>query len=127
MVRKTYHANLLFMSLPNKATANADSLAAITALQSAANAQFILLATDLINDAISRGVYAVSLNTVDPIDLSSLAAYFATLGYSVTFPDYVNFQDQPAQLFGQAWNEFWLINRVPPYIKNPARMIISWL
>lgn len=115
------------MSLPNKDAANASTLADLTALQAAANALFISEATDLINDAILRGVYQVSVTTFENCDIASIAFSFASLGYFVSFPDHINFNDQPAQLFGQAWFEYWRTNGLPPHLKNPARMIISWL
>jgi len=115
------------MSLPNNATAHASTLADLTALQVAANAKFIALTTDLINDAILRGVYQVSVTSFENCDLATIASTFAALGYVVTFPDSILFNMQPAQLFGQAWFDYWRLNGVPPEIKNPARIIISWL
>lgn len=115
------------MSLPDKNTANAETLADLAVLQDAANAKFILLVTDLINDAISKGSYQVSVNSFEYCDLDYLTKYFANLGYAVAFPDSLSFNGQPAQLFGQAWFDYWRIVGAPPGIKNPARIIISWL
>lgn len=121
------NANLFSMSLPNKDAANAATLADLLALNAAADAKFILLATDLINDAILRGVYFVSINSFEYCDLVVLAKHFSDLGYAVAFPDSIHYRCQPAQLFGQAWFDYWRTNGVPPEIKNPARIIISWL
>ena len=74
------------VSLPNQATANADSQATITALTTAAEAAFVASTTVLINQAIANGLFFVEPLVVPLVTPIYVTAYFQALGYTVLFP-----------------------------------------
>lgn len=113
---------------PNKATANADATTARTAIESAVDAAFIDDATLAINAAVAQGKFEVTLTTSKDANTTIIHDYFVGLGYTVTYPGQNllpgSRQPQPAELFGEAWEEFWM-NGIPP-TKGPVRLTIFW-
>lgn len=123
MVRR----NLYFMSL-TKAQAQSQSTAADEVLTNLENTRFIAAVDYQILDAIAQGKYFVNSNTWPGVDPKEVCQTYIDLGYQVYFPDYpTSMAYQPAQLFGEFWDAFWAQNSyIPPSIKNPVRIIISW-
>lgn len=114
---------------PNSTTANADSLAEKTALQTAANNQFIDQAGQAIANAIDQGMYWVVLTTFQNCNILNLQTYFIGLGYEVSYPDLLNPNVSPwnpAELFGESWDDFWNKGRHFPHLDNPVRMKLIW-
>lgn len=115
---------------PNQVTANAESLAAKTALQAAANAEFISQAADAIANATSQGLYWVVLTTFENCNILNLQTYFLGLGYHVFYPDLLNpnlSPCNPAELFGECWNDYWNRGRHFPHLgKDPVRIKLEW-
>lgn len=74
------------ISLPNQATANAESLAATAAATAASQAAFIASATVLINDSIANGFFQIEPYMVPLVTSSYITTYFEALGYTVLFP-----------------------------------------
>lgn len=117
------------MSTLPQSTAKSNSLAAKTALTTAADNAFIADADAQILKAIDQGVYFVHCKAFSEIDVQAIATYYANLGYAISFPDFQAdlLQVQgPAALFGQFWTNFWNNSNVPQGIKMPLRIIISW-
>lgn len=114
---------------PNSTTANADSLAERTALESAANSQFISQAAQAIDNATAQGLYRVVLTTFKNCNILDLQTYFIGLGYEVDYPDLLNpnlSPFNPAELFGQDWDNFWNRGGQFPHLNNPVRMRLEW-
>lgn len=115
---------------PNAATANATSVADRTALQAAANANFISDSALAIANATSQGLFSVTLTTNENCNIVTLQTYFIGLGYQVAYPDRWNQDPQwwwgPAGLFGFWWDQYWLRDGIPPWARNPVRMKIIW-
>lgn len=113
---------------PNKATANTDANTALTAIQTAADQSFIDDATLAINAAIAQGKFEVTLTTGPDCNTTIVHDTLTNLGYTVTYPGQNMLsgsrQPQPAELFGEAWEEFWQ-NGIPP-AKGPVRLTIFW-
>lgn len=123
--------NLISMSSIPASTADTEAQAALTALQAADNATFILETDAAIVEMISQGKAQVSVSTFGNVLAKTIVSYYVNLGYKVVLPDYPqSLEIQPAQLFGQFWVEFWdgtLSNTLgfnPS--KNPVRLLISW-
>lgn len=114
---------------PNKATANTDAQTALDAIQAAADQAFIDDAAAAILEAIDQGKFEVSLTTGPDVNTKAIFDYFVALGYTVTYPGQNmlagNRQPQPAELFGEAWEEFWE-NGIPP-AKGPVRLTLFWV
>lgn len=124
-----FHANLIIMATPpNRNTANTNATTNQATIVGAADQAFIDGATAAILDAISLGLFQVTLTTFDNCDLKTLHDYFVGLGYVVSYPGLNmlpgSMPAQPAELFGIAWDQFWM--NFSPSIKNPARVTISW-
>lgn len=107
--------------------ANSEAKAARSAIQIAADNQFIANVDLQIAEAIAQGNFRISAVTSENVSLHIIFNYYADLGYFVSFPDYpANLNIQPVELFGQYWNDYWLhlLSLYP--IRNPARINISW-
>lgn len=114
---------------PNASAANADSLTDLTALQAAANAEFIDQAGTAIDNAISQGLYHVVLTTFQNCNILDLQTYFIGLGYEVSYPDELNpslSPFNPAELFGEDWDDFWNRGAHFPHLSNPVRIKLIW-
>lgn len=114
---------------PDSSTAKAESLAAKTALQTAANNEFIDQATQAIANATSQGLYWVVLTTFLNCNIQNLQTYFIGLGYEVEYIDARNpnlSPFNPAELFGEDWNEYWNRGGLPPHLTNPVRIKLIW-
>lgn len=115
-------------SIP-ESQANSDALIAHTALVAAANQRFIDAADIQIQEAIVQGKYWVNCETFEEnIDPKALFDYYAALGYKVSFPDFTahDLSQQPAQLFGEFWINFWNNGLIPSSTKLPLRIILGW-
>lgn len=95
-------------TLPTALQANTSSKADKTIIVDAANKLFIDGATFAINQAIMQGKFRVFIYNVERMDISYIRTYFTNLGYTIAIPNYNNGQFQPAALFGEFWNHFWL-------------------
>jgi hypothetical protein len=107
--------------------ANAAAQTSLTAIQLAANTQFIANVDAQIAEAITQGRFQISAVTSLDVDLQTVFSHYVNLGYMVFFPDYPNnLNIQPVELFGQYWVDYWnhILSLFP--LKNPARMTISW-
>lgn len=114
------------MSTPSKAASNAASTTDLAALQADANARFIADANVLIDEATAQGKFFVYMTSFQYVDLEYINTYFFNLGYRVSFPDANLTHGQPAELFGEFWDQFWQHNGVPPHLKNPTRVGLNW-
>lgn len=130
IISKTIFTLEVFMSTPpNSSTANADSLAQLTALQAAANALFIDQANTAIENAINEGKYWIVLTSFQNCNLLDLQTYFVGLGYQVQYPDMLNpnlTPQNPAQLFGQDLVDFWDNGGQVQHLSNPLRIKLLW-
>lgn len=114
---------------PNSTTANAESLAAKTALQTAANSEFIDQANYAIENATAQGLYRVVLTTFLNCNVLDLQTYFIGLGYQVDYPDLLNpnlSPYNPAELFGECWNNYWSGGGMAAHLNNPVRIRLEW-
>lgn len=115
-------------------TANADTMIALAALTTAVDTAFIADVDSQITQAIAMSQFQVTAMTGPNVNLSTVYAYYAALGYQVSFPDYQNqngpaspsIMSQPVNLFGYNWIKFWenAINVMG--VRPPARMTIAW-
>lgn len=121
------------MSLP-AATANANTQAAVTAIQTAADTNFIAAVDSQILTAINLGSYTVTAMTNQGVNLLTIFTYYTGLGYQVTFPDFLqqngaaipSLVQQPVNFFGYNWITFWQNSIIAFGITNPSRMTIAW-
>lgn len=116
-------------SIP-KSQAESESTTEHDALVAAANQRFIDDADAQIQEAIAQGKFFVNCTTFDAnIDPKAIFDYYAALGYGVSFPDYSHhdLSQQPAQLFGAFWSNFWNNELVPAGMKLPLRIVIGWM
>lgn len=117
------------MSTPNSVASNAASLAQKTALQAAANAQFISQTEIAIANAIDQGLYWVVLTTFEHCKILDLQTYYLSLGYHVWYPDLLNPNLNPwnpSELFGDCWVDYWNRGRHFPHLENPVRIKLTW-
>jgi hypothetical protein len=117
------------MSSITKSQAEIDAQIAHDALVAAANARFIAAADIQITEAIARGVFFANCETFETdIDPKLIYDYYAALGYKISFPDLPlhDLSQQPAQLFGEFWINFWNNGLVPKNMKHPIRIIFAW-
>lgn len=115
-------------SIP-KSQAESDSTTEHDTLVAAANARFIADADVQIQEAIAQGKFWINCTTFEAdLDPKAVFDYYAGLGYSVAFPDYSHhdLSQQPAQLFGAFWTNFWNNELVPKCLKVPLRIVIGW-
>jgi hypothetical protein len=116
--------------MSNDQTASkAAAAAAHTVLQTIADANFIAAADIAIAEKTSLGQYLVSLEVFDNVNLQNIVTYYQNLGFIVSAPFPPNVGNQPAQLFGEVWDDYWLnqtfwftINGFP----RPKTVFISW-
>lgn len=117
---------------PTASTANSNSTTNETTITNAANQLFIDGATFAINQATTRGEFAVVINSIDGMDRIFIQNYFQGLGYKIAIPALNNGLTNPATLFGQFFNEFWVDQFMPfsflPFFDNkqPYPVMISW-
>ena len=113
-------------SIPANA-ALAAQRAAEAALVAAANSNFIIDADNQIQAAIALGRTEISITAANHVDPHDIFKYYTNLGYNVDFPDFRQGDAfQPVDLFGQFWIEYWNHTLLPPYARNPVRIIINW-
>lgn len=115
---------------PSSSEALAASNASQLSLQAYADSVFISETADAIANAVAQGLFSVVLTTFQDCSISNIQAYLLHLGYTISYPDFGNpnlSPNNPAQLFGQAYVDFWANNKIinQPSI-NPARMKIEW-
>lgn len=118
----------------NRSQANANTIKSLIALQSAADAVFIASVSSQIATADALGRNEITATTNKMMNLVNVYVYYIGLGYTVHFPDYANqhagvwpgLYNQPADLFGWLWVEYWS-NEIDLYgVKNPCRLTIQW-
>ena len=104
----------------NASQANANSLASMITLQTAANSEFISQAAQAIANAEALGRYSVSLTTFKNCNITALQAYFIELGYMVTYPDNLVLTQNgyPYQDYGAYAIQYPL--------RNPVVMKLDW-
>ncbi len=97
------------------------------ALVAAANAKFIVDADQQIQAAIAQGRTEISITAFGYVKPHDIFKYYTNLGYNVDFPDFRQGDAfQPVDLFGQFWIEYWNHTLLPPFAKNPVRILINW-
>lgn len=115
---------------PNASLALTETETDRTALEAAANQQFIDQATVAIEQAISNGQVVAYLTTFENCNLMMLGTYFQNLGYSIILPDYFPLNGgQPAELFGPSYVAYWenqLLYLHGRRLRNPTRIGFSW-
>lgn len=117
------------MASITKSQAETDSTTEHDALVAAANQRFIDDADAQILEAIDQGKFWINCTTFEAdLDPQEIFDYYANLGYSIAFPDYSHhdLSQQPAQLFGAFWTNFWNNAQVPSGMKLPLRIVIGW-
>ena len=117
------------MASITESQANADALAALAALETAANQRFIDAADAQILEAVDQGkMFATCITFEENANPKTIFDYYAALGYKISFPDFPlhDLSQQPAQLFGEFWINFWNNGMVPSNMKKPIRIIIGW-
>lgn len=115
-------------SIP-KSQAESETDTAHDVLVAAANQRFIDAADAQIQEAIDQGRFFVNCTSFEAdLDPKAVFDYYAGLGYQVAFPDYTShdLSQQPAQLFGEFWINFWNNDLVPAGMKLPLRIVIGW-
>jgi len=113
-------------SIPASAALAAQK-AAEDALVAADNALFIADADNQIQAAIALGRTEISITAQRHVNPHDIYKYYTNLGYNVDFPDFrQGTAFQPVDLFGQFWIEYWNHTLLPPFQKNPVRVIINW-
>ena len=114
--------------------ATAIAIAQLAAKQDAANALFIHEMYNQIRTAHKLGKYSVTAHANKNTNITFLYLYFFHLGYRVYFPNYANehagrwpgLDNQPSDLFGWFWIDYWT-NEVRLFgIKSPTRITLSW-
>ncbi len=113
------------MSIPARSVAQSETDTTYDAIVAAANAQFIAEVEVLINQAIEQGKYNLHLTTPPNVDPMYVNTYFFNLGYTISFPDALTINGQPAQLFGELYEQWWNNGGIPK-IQSPTRVIINW-
>lgn len=121
------------MSLP-ALTAQANTIAALAAIQTAADANFIAAVDSQILTAINLGASQITAMTNSGVNLNTIFNYYSGLGYIVTFPDFQqqngamipSIVQQPVNFFGYNWITYWQNAIVAWGITNPARVTVSW-
>lgn len=114
--------------------ANANTIANLTARQSVADAIFISNVNGQIATADALGKTQITAYTNKMVNLPNLYTYFIALGYTVYFPDYANqhagvwpgLYNQPSNLFGWFWYDYWSAKLKLFGVQNPCRMTIGW-
>jgi hypothetical protein len=111
------------MSTPDTAAqANANSIAAMTELQTAANNEFIAQAAQAIANAEALGIYYVVLTTFKNCNIINLQNYFQGLGYLVSYPySLIANSPQPVQTY-----EDYGANAVQYPLINPTKIRLDW-
>lgn len=112
-----------------KSQAESESTTEHDARVAAANQRFIDAADAQIQEAIDQGRFWVNCTTFEyDINPQTVFQHYADLGYKVSFPDFTthDFSQQPAQLFGEFWINFWNNENVPANTKIPLRIVIGW-
>ena len=113
------------MSTPTESASNLAAKAAQTALEMAANNEFIAQATLVIADAVSQGQYIAYLYSIPGMNFQTIFTYFQGLGYVIGNPESQVGQLGPAALFGSFWQDFWA-NIAPQIPLTPTKLFISW-
>jgi|ERR1035437_5577741 hypothetical protein len=115
------------MSSIPASTALTDQKAAHEALEAADNALFIADADRQILAAIALGRADISMTTFGHVSPHGIWKYYSNLGYNINFPDLIQGQAfQPVDLFGEFWINYWNHTLLPPFSKNPVRIVINW-
>jgi hypothetical protein len=113
-------------SIPSN-VARAEQNVVKTALTAADNALFIADADRQILAAIALGKADISMTTFGHVNPHDIWKYYANLGYNINFPDLIQGQAfQPVDLFGEFWINYWNHTLLPPFSKNPVRIVINW-
>jgi hypothetical protein len=116
------------MSNDQKTSRSAAKVARAT-IQTVADNNFIAAADIAIAEKTSLGQYMVSLDLFENVSLQNVVTYYQNLGYVVSAPFPPNVGNQPAQLFGEVWDNYWF-NQTFWYTINgfprPKTIFISW-
>jgi hypothetical protein len=95
------------MATPPASTVNATATAASTSIMTAIDNSFIAMADQAIADSASRGLFMVRLHLLDGMTLINVVNYYQNLGYVVAAPLPPNVGQQPSNLFGAFWQQYW--------------------
>lgn len=115
-------------------TANANSTTAFNAIQTAADTYWIANVDSQIATAITLGQFTITAMADTSVNLNTVFQYYANLGYNVSFPDFANQNggflpsiiNQPANLFGSNWNQYWMGLLTLSLVQTPCRISIAW-
>lgn len=117
------------MSTPPAFQTTAASTAAQVALVDAANALFIKNADLAIADKKSQGLYLVRLSLYEHVNLQYIVTYYQNFGYVVGAPLPSTIGNQPSDLFGSFWQDYWQNTTFFFAIYGfgqPTEIFISW-
>lgn len=109
--------------------ANANTNTDAIALQAIANMRFISQSVQAINNAISQGLYFVTLTTLKDCNLTNLINYYHALGYQIVLPDMPNqngYGGYPLGLWGLDYVNWLNCIDVWNRLYNPTRFRIQW-
>ncbi|CAK0741487.1 hypothetical protein CCP1ISM_130009 [Azospirillaceae bacterium] len=113
------------MPTPSESASNLAAKAAQTALETAANDEFIAQATLVIADAVSQGQFIAYMYSIPGMNFQTIFLYFQELGYVIGNPESQTGQLGPAALFGIFWQNYW--NNVSPQMPlTPTKLFIAW-
>ncbi len=114
--------------------ANADTTTSFNAIQTAGDTTFIANVDSQIASAITLGQFTVTALADTSVNLNTVFQYYVALGYNVSFPDFANQNggflpsiiNQPANLFGSNWNDYWMGLLTLNLVQTPCRISIAW-
>lgn len=118
----------------SRSQAHNSTVIALRAKQTASDAIFIANVAIQVATADTLGQNAITATTNKNINLTNIYMYYVTLGFNVYFPDYANqhagvwpgLYNQPADLFGWFWVDYWA-NKINLFgVQNPCRITLSW-
>lgn len=117
------------MATPTESASHIAAAAALLAIQTAANEEFIANADAAIGEAVLQGKMQVFLSSVKGMDFQTVFTYFHDLGYTLGPTARMLNRSQPAALFGQFWIDYW--NNVwntsgLDESGQPYQIVISW-
>lgn len=117
------------MSTPTESASHIAAAAALLAIQTAANAEFIANADSAIADAASQGKMQVFLSSVHNMDFPTVFSHYHDLGYVMGPTARMPSRCNPAALFGTFWTDYWNnVWNMSGLDENgvPYQIVISW-
>jgi hypothetical protein len=133
----------------SKTDANSQSAITSVAVQSAVDSEFIAQSDLLITSQISIGSFKATLSLTKGVSAANVMKHYQTLGYTVLLQPSYGYGydsnaynglgegygsndynlDQPVELFGSFWEQYWANTPVNLLIcdgKSPIQIYLSW-